>query len=177
MNQSFTRRGRFDNLTGTAWKVSVVEPGGENMLDQNDLMAIGALMDGKLQKLEASMDAKLQKIDAKVERLDKKVESLDKKVESLDKKVESLDSRMTTLSKRVDRNYRILDKKIDARTDFLLDEINRVLVHKLDRIWNNLQVLNEGYAVQQIEHKNMTMMVEQLVDLKKRVERLEAKSA
>ena len=47
----------------------------------------------------------------------------------------------------------------------------------VDRIEEELRVLKEGYAVQQLEHKNIGIMAEQLRDLTERVERLEAKTA
>ena len=163
------------------------------MLEQNDLQAIAMLirqsqteleksMDAKLFNLESSMDEKLHNLESSMdEKLHNLESSMDEKLHNLEasmnQRIDKLDRRMTTLSKRVTRNYRTLNKKIDDRTEFLLEEIDRVVGHKLDRIMQNLQVLNESYAVQQIAHKNMELMAAQLHDLNIRVERLEAKTA
>lgn len=134
------------------------------MLEQGDLNAIAALINQsqkELQKaLEASMDSKLKTLEI-----------------SMDDKLNKLERRICLLSKRVQRNYRTLNKKIDDRTEFLLEEIDRVMSHRLDRIEEELRVLKESYAVQQLEHKNIGIMAEQLRDLTERVERLEAKTA
>lgn len=84
------------------------------------------------------------------------------------------------LAKQEKSVLRQVDKKILKSESLLLDEIERtrgILEKQIGKIQQNVDELNTYYRINKLENQSITMIIEQLEDLTKRVEALERRTA
>ena len=139
------------------------------MLDQNDLSAIGAL-------LKHTQDAMMEQIGEKFSAMDKRMDTLEQKMENLEQKMDAIEQRMDTAEHQMaSASLKIsgLDDKIDHRTIFLVEEIERRTNGRFEAIMANLKMLNEAYAVRRLESENLNLLLKSHEALEARVDRLE----
>ena len=160
------------------------------MLDQNDLLAIGALLkqtqDSILEKMDQRMDGidrRFEAIEARLDAMDRRFEAIEARLEEMDRRFEAIEARLDAMDQRfeemdqrfaaMDQVMKEMDDKIEHRTVFLLDEIERRTNKRFEMIMENLRILNEAYAVDRLERNNFDMLLTRHEALEGRVDRLE----
>lgn len=160
------------------------------MLDQNDLLAIGALLkqtqDSILEKMDQRMDGidrRFEAIEARLDAMDRRFEAIEARLEEMDRRFEAIEARLDAMDQRfeemdqrfaaMDQAMKEMDDKIEHRTVFLLDEIERRTNKRFEMIMENLRILNEAYAVDRLERNNFDMLLTRHEALEGRVDRLE----
>ena len=120
------------------------------MLEQRDLDALKSMMEAIVEKSEKSI---LRQVDEKLAK---------------------------QLAKQEKSILGQVDGKILKSESLLLDEIERtrsILEKQIGKVQQNVDELYKYYRITKLENDNISLIIEQLEDLTKRVEELERKTA
>ena len=167
------------------------------MLDQNDLSAIGALLkhtqDAMMEQIGekfSAMDKRMDTLEQKMENLEQKMDAIEQRMDAIEQRMDAVEQRLDTVESRLEQteskleaaehqmasaSLKIsgLDDKIDHRTIFLVEEIERRTNGRFEAIMANLKMLNEAYAVRRLESENLNLLLKSHEALEARVDRLE----
>ncbi len=126
----------------------------------------------RMDAIEQRMDAIEQRMDAVEQRLDtveQRLDTVESRLEQTESKLEAAEHQMASASLKISG----LDDKIDHRTIFLVEEIERRTNGRFEAIMANLKMLNEAYAVRRLESENLNLLLKSHEALEARVDRLE----
>ena len=129
-------------------------------------------LEQKMDAIEQRMDAIEQRMDAVEQRLDtveQRLDTVESRLEQTESKLEAAEHQMASASLKISG----LDDKIDHRTIFLVEEIERRTNGRFEAIMANLKMLNEAYAVRRLESENLNLLLKSHEALEARVDRLE----
>lgn len=97
------------------------------------------------------------------------------------KDLEILENMMESVVKKSEKSIlKQVDEKILKSEGLLLDEIERtrnILEKKITKVQQNVDELYKYYRITRLENENISLIVEQLEDLTRRVEILEKRTA
>lgn len=97
------------------------------------------------------------------------------------KDLEILENMMESVVKKSEKSMlKQVDEKILKSEGLLLDEIERtrnILEKKITKVQQNVDELYQYYRITRLENENISLIVEQLEDLTRRVEILEKRTA
>ena len=154
-------------------RMDTLEQKMENLEQKMD--AIEQRMDAIEQRMDAieqRMDAIEQRMDAVEQRLDtveQRLDTVESRLEQTESKLEAAEHQMASASLKISG----LDDKIDHRTIFLVEEIERRTNGRFEAIMANLKMLNEVYAVRRLESEKLNLLLKSHEALEARVDRLE----
>ena len=114
---------------------------------------VSDIMDEKLDNLESRMDVKLGNLESR-----------------MDEKLDKLETKMVNT----------MDEKLRESENLLLEEMERnrtILEDKINKVQENVDNLNESYRITKLENDNLSLVINMVQNLTKRVDELESKTA
>ena len=107
-----------------------------------------------------------------------KLESLEGR---MDQKLVSLENRMDQKLENVKTELEnSMDEKLRDSENLLLEEMERtriILENKISTVQQNVDVLNQSYRIAKFENENLSLVIDMVQNLTKKVDELEKKTA
>jgi predicted nucleic acid-binding Zn-ribbon protein len=102
-----------------------------NMLTNEDLRAIGLVVDEKVGGLETRMNARFDAVDKRFEAIDKRFEAIDKRFEAIDKRFDGIEEQVASVQEQAN----VIQERVEGIENRMLtfDGLERYEIGQTER--------------------------------------------
>ena len=157
------------------------------MLEQKDIemikIAVGEVVIGRFDAMEHRMDNMEHRMDNMehcMDNMEQRMDNMGHRMDNMEHCMDNMEQRMDEKFDAMDKKFSVIAKKHEYRMDLILDEVVRVhegLQGQIDRLEKNVSDIKQFYRIDKLENDSVSMLIEKVADLDKRVTRLENQPA